>query len=171
MPDGRAAMIETVPEPPGWPEGSVPEATAVIGQLARTHDLLQSQVGKLLRPLGLSAGSFTILVVLDQAGGVLAPSEISARAAVTRAGVTGLVDALERLGLVVREADPTDRRRNRVLLTDPGREMLGWLVPTMQREEAELMAGLSPGDQRLLRRLLAEVADHVMTGRTARSQT
>lgn len=170
MPDRGTAMIEAVPDSPGWPAGTAPEASAVMAQLARTHDLLQSQVGKLLRPLGLSIGSFTILVVLDQAGGTLAPSEISARAAVTRAGVTGLVDALERLGLVAREADPKDRRRNRVLLTGPGRDLLGWLMPTMRRVEAELISGLSDNDQRLLRRLLAKVAEDVMTGRSARRQ-
>lgn len=138
-----------------------PEVAAAVLELARAHDLLQNEVGRLLRPAGLSAGSFAVLGALDRAGGSLSPSRISEVVGVTRAGVTGLVDSLERRALVVRRDDPRDRRRTDVVLTDGGRDLLATLEPEILRHEAELMGGLTAKDLSSLRRLLARIADHV----------
>ena len=52
--------------------------------------------------------------------GVTSPVLIARRLRVNRAVVTGLLDRLEQRGLVRREPDPTDRRRQRIVLTDAG---------------------------------------------------
>ncbi len=156
------ATVQSGHEPAESAADARPEATAAIVQLARTHDLLQTEVGRLLRPAGLSAGSFAVLGALERAGGSLSPSRISKAIGVTRAGVTGLVDSLERRELVVRRDDPRDRRRTDVILTDAGRDMLATLEPELLRHEAELMSGLTARDLTSLRRLLARVAEHVI---------
>lgn len=52
--------------------------------------------------------------------GVTSPVLIARRLRVNRAVVTGLLDRLEQRGLVRREADPVDRRRQRIVMTPAG---------------------------------------------------
>jgi DNA-binding MarR family transcriptional regulator len=48
------------------------------------------------------------------------PGQLARRLRVTPAVITGLLDRLERRGYVRREADPEDRRRLRLVLTESG---------------------------------------------------
>jgi DNA-binding MarR family transcriptional regulator len=65
--------------------------------------------------------SFRQLVVLFQIRqGVTSPVALASRLGISRAVVTGLLDRLEQRGLVRREADPTDRRRLRLVVTPAG---------------------------------------------------
>ena len=52
--------------------------------------------------------------------GVTSPVLIARRLRVNRAVVTGLLDRMEQRGLVRREADPVDRRRQRIAMTPAG---------------------------------------------------
>lgn len=52
--------------------------------------------------------------------GVTSPVLIARRLRVNRAVVTGLLDRMEQRGLVRREADPVDRRRQRIVMTPAG---------------------------------------------------
>jgi DNA-binding MarR family transcriptional regulator len=77
--------------------------------------------------------------------------------------VTSLVDDLERLGLVERQPDPTDRRATLVALTHQGREVLTEADQQRRRHAEELLARLDPPEQdellRLLHRLVDDPAD------------
>ncbi|AWB92299.1 MarR family winged helix-turn-helix transcriptional regulator [Aeromicrobium chenweiae] len=57
-------------------------------------------------------------------GGADTASELGRRTAVTKQAAAKTIAALEERGYVSREADPADRRRTRVLVTDRGRSML-----------------------------------------------
>jgi DNA-binding MarR family transcriptional regulator len=61
---------------------------------------------------------------LDQRG-ALSQGELGRLMGLTSGGVTGLVDRLERRGIARRVADPHDRRRNRVELTEEATQTLG----------------------------------------------
>jgi DNA-binding MarR family transcriptional regulator len=92
--------------------------------------------------------------------------------------VTGLVDALETSGLVVRRPHPTDRRATLVELTGDGARMAG----EMARGKAELATGLFAGlstrevEQftatlgRVIERLNAMVAEPPEAGETEEAQ-
>jgi DNA-binding MarR family transcriptional regulator len=67
-------------------------------------------------------------------------STIAARANITPQAVGELVDDLERLGYVVRQPDPDDRRAKRIVLTDRGRESVAAALDTIATMEAELDA-------------------------------
>lgn len=54
------------------------------------------------------------------ADGPLSPGAIAGRLHVTSASVTGVIDRLERVGLVERSPHPTDRRRVLVTITPAG---------------------------------------------------
>ncbi len=75
--------------------------------------------------------------------------------------MVGWIDRLEALGFACRGADPTDRRRHAVEITDSGREWLAGATARMGDRAAEFLGGLDPSEreelvdllQRVLRRL------------------
>ncbi len=79
---------------------------------------------------------------------------------IDRSTMVGLIDGLERRGLVVREASPNDRRSHALRLSGKGAELLGRLEDAARAHESEWAATLSAAERRqlieLLRRLAAE---------------
>jgi DNA-binding MarR family transcriptional regulator len=93
---------------------------------------------------GIDAAGFSqrpahsaVMAHIDIDGGTRL-STIAARANITPQAVGELVDDLERLGYVVRQPDPDDRRAKRILLTDRGRECVAAALDTIAALEAEL---------------------------------
>src|SRR5690348_7373616 len=70
--------------------------------LERTHITVRPLFERLFRPYGLSGSTFNVLMVLRSAEAALAPHEIGEQVVVTRPTVTGLLETLERRGLVRR---------------------------------------------------------------------
>jgi DNA-binding MarR family transcriptional regulator len=89
----------------------------------------------------------------------LSPAEIADHTGVTRATITGLVDTLERDGLVLRTPDPEDRRMLSVGLTERGEKLLRTILPPHFRQMAWLMEPLSEGERKTLVRLLTKVLE------------
>ncbi len=69
---------------------------------------------------------------------------------ITPAGVTDLVDRLERRGLVRRARDPEDRRAVRVELTAAGRRLFGETRRRVIQRATEVVRRLDPADYRAL---------------------
>ena len=84
-------------------------------------------------------------------------NELSRHLMVTGGNVTGIVDPLEKEGLVERAAEPADRRAYRVRLTRAGRKAFGDMARAHEEWIAELLAGLSRREHAELYRLLAKV--------------
>jgi DNA-binding MarR family transcriptional regulator len=70
--------------------------------------------------------------------------------AVTARNLTGLVDALERDGLVERLPHPNDRRATLVRITPAGERVAGELLAEQRAALTELLAELPEADQRNL---------------------
>lgn len=83
--------------------------------------------------------------------------QAAGRLGVDRTTMVGLLDGLESKGLISRQPDPADRRRNVVVLTGAGRRALKAAKAASDRAERELLADLSPTEARQLRALLARV--------------
>ena len=71
--------------------------------------------------------------------------------------MTGLIDTLERDGLVRREPDPDDRRMMSVRLTPKADAFVAELVPAHFRIMARLMAPLSETERKTLVSLLTKI--------------
>lgn len=150
-------------EPIGMPEdfleqspgGSV-VATEAVMNTVQTADILLDRIGKLLRPLGVSSAGALVLGILRDHG-AMPPSELGQRLIVTRATVTGLLDSLERRGLVRRERDHADRRRLTVHITDEGLAILAELRPLVHEEEKRWLSGLSDSELRRFIEMLHRV--------------
>ena len=110
---------------------------------------------------GLSHGRFAVLMQLsrkaDKASQPRTPAELAKLTGVTRATMTGLVDTLERDGLVRREPDPDDRRMMFVDLTERGRRALLEVLPGQFDYMSEVMSPLPEGERRTLVRLLSKI--------------
>ena len=69
----------------------------------------------------LSLQQLTVLSLVRTEG--LGLAELARRSMVAPTVITGIVDRLERQGLIRREADTHDRRVNRLVLTEAGQEL------------------------------------------------
>jgi DNA-binding MarR family transcriptional regulator len=111
---------------------------------------------------GMTPGRFTVLMLLfDKLAGVCVPqtpADLAEKANVARATITGLVDTLERDGLVTRTHDSGDRRMMLVHLTPKGQAALEAILPGHFRQMAAQMAALSEHERKTLVRLLSKVA-------------
>jgi DNA-binding MarR family transcriptional regulator len=74
--------------------------------------------------------------------------------------MTGLIDTLERDGLVRREPDPTDRRMMSVLLTEKAERFLVGISPAHFKLMTRIMAPLSESERKTLVRLLTKVLEN-----------
>lgn len=91
---------------------------------------------------GLSEGRFQVLVRLHhQPSGRFTMGELAEMLDITPRTVTGLVDNLERDGLVKRVDDPDDRRSVYAEITEQGRER----VNALWRESAGIQAAVTRG--------------------------
>ena len=138
-----------------FPNGSrlATEAFLNLGMLVGA---VRSAVEMLVAREGLpSMAAFNVLSVLGGDPAPLRPSAIAERMMVTRATTTGLLDSLERRGLLRRVAGTGDGRSREVTLTAAGRAIVDRLVPAMHTFERELMGALSDAE---LRRLVGMIA-------------
>lgn len=110
-----------------------------------------------LDPLGINGRELAVLLLL-QAREPESQQQTAARLRVDRTTMVALLDGLEANGLVAREPDPADRRRNVVALTDAGRRMLDRAVRASDKAERRLLAALDEAERTQLRQLLARVA-------------
>jgi DNA-binding MarR family transcriptional regulator len=106
----------------------------------------------------LSAGKFTVLMQLYTAKQDIPPSEFAERANVTRATITGLLDGLEREGLVQRKRHPHDRRMLTVHLTDNGKALIESILPDHFCRTKGLMANLTSKEKSTLVKLLMKLS-------------
>lgn len=115
----------------------------------------------LLAPHGLSEGRFVLLFLLDSAPDGLAPNALAERAGVTRATITGLLDGLEREGLIARHAEASDRRALRIRLTRAGKQVAKAVFEQHGHWIAGLYGGLSSTERKQLATLLNKVAQRL----------
>lgn len=141
------------------PDGDVLATEAVMNTI-RTADLLFDQIGRLLRPLHVSAAGGLVLGILRDHG-TMPPSEIGERLQVTRATVTGVVDSLERRGFVRRRPHPVDRRSVLVEITPEGMAVLQELRVLVHRQERAWMSVVSRDELRVYIDLLHRIQDSV----------
>lgn len=123
-----------------------------------------------LAPYGLSEGRFVLLFLLDGAEDGLSPRDLAERAGVTPATITGLLDGLERDGLIVRTPDGQDRRKVRIRLTDAGRDVGARAFARHGGWIAGLFSDLSVADRAGLGRALAQVRAQVGGGPAGRER-
>lgn len=135
-----------------------PSALKTCALLLRTGSDLLAVFEKFLGRHGLSQGRFLTLIVLNRTPDeVVTPSTLAEKIGVKRATMTGLLDGLERDGLVERLDHPQDRRKIGLRLTGKGRQTLDAILPDYYRNIAKLMVRLTEKERLDLISLLGKV--------------
>ncbi len=96
---------------------------------------------------------FAVLARLAEIGPV-SQNHLGRETAMDAATIKGVVDRLAKLGYVATSADPADRRRLTVTLTEAGSQLYGSRVGTALQVSASTVAPLSADEARLLKDLL-----------------
>lgn len=104
----------------------------------------------------LRLAHFAVLSALSDFG-PLAQHEIADRLDLNRSHLVRYVDDIEQRGLVRRDRDPDDRRRQRVALTPAGRALLRRLRAFASRSQEEFLQALSEPERETLIELLRRV--------------
>lgn len=134
----------------GLPNGITNQDHEALLNILATADLIKKESTRLFEPLGITAAQFNVLILLlaQTGNGTINQRELSRMLMVNRANVTGLIDRLEKLGLVSRVADDNDRRANRVGLTVQGREIAGQAQELYLNRIHVIMGALDRGQWR-----------------------
>ncbi|MFC9996423.1 MarR family winged helix-turn-helix transcriptional regulator [Nocardia sp. NPDC127526] len=111
----------------------------------------------LLAPLGIKPPQFGTLRILEANDG-LSQQQLCEALGIHRNVMVGLVDDLEKRGLVERRKHPTDRRAHAVHLLPAAAAILARAEELVTGLDAELLAPLDPGERTALVELLQRVA-------------
>jgi DNA-binding MarR family transcriptional regulator len=128
-------------------------ALSVWVRLLKAHGLVLRQVRRRL-PARVTLPQFDVLAQLHRRSDGMTAGELTRELLVTPGNVTGVVDRLERLGLVLRRPVPEDRRAVRVVLTARGRDLMRRAIPRHGRDLEDILSGVPASDLTRLRRLL-----------------
>lgn len=106
-----------------------PRITAV-GLLFEAHAGLSTRFTTQLEEHGLSAVEFEVITRLARSpGNQLRMTDLAAQTSLSTSGVTRVVDRMERDGLLVRQACPSDRRSSYAVVTAAGMQRLNETLP------------------------------------------
>jgi DNA-binding MarR family transcriptional regulator len=133
----------------------------VVTRLARVRSHLDAGQLQVFRSFDLSPADFRVIVALRRAGPPyeLPQARLMTQLALTSGTISLRVDRLSKRGIVTREADPDDRRGQRIRLSATGLRLFDQITPLHLANEDRLLSGLSDAERgtlaRLLRKLLA----------------
>jgi DNA-binding MarR family transcriptional regulator len=103
--------------------------------LARTHAAVSGRVQEALTEAGLPPLAwFDVLSTVAEADGRVKMGELAEALAITRGGLTKLVDRLVKAGLLERAFCETDRRVSYATLLPAGAELLNEMLPVVSGE-------------------------------------
>jgi DNA-binding MarR family transcriptional regulator len=127
--------------------------------LRALSQMIRSRLGTRLSEIGLTVTWYAVLNVLER-GEAETGADLSRYFSTDPTAITRAIDRLEGAGLVKREKDSTDRRRNTVVLTPKARQ----LMPTAHsfaRENEDLFFGVLGEDERqVFETLLGKLVDN-----------
>jgi DNA-binding MarR family transcriptional regulator len=158
-----AVMIATRHPTRTKPTEAPPETA--VRALVRTFGLLERVQQPYWARFGISGSQWGVLramhrAQIEQPGG-LRLTDLSQRLLVRPPSVTGVIDRLQRAGLVVRGASSGDLRTKRVSLTPRGRQLVEQVLAGHRARLHLLLAGLSDSDQAKLYQLLMRWGEHL----------
>ena len=132
-------------------------------QILRTNDQLQNRLGRFFRGYGLTSSQYNVLRILRGEGQPLPSLEIAERMVQVVPAITGLIDRLEKQGLVERKRCEQDRRIVYVALTTKAGELLEQIDSPLNALHKELLGHLTRTELNELSRLLEQARANMLT--------
>jgi DNA-binding MarR family transcriptional regulator len=140
----------------GWESDSLERS--IIRSLRRIIRAVGLYSRELLRRRNLTTSQLATLRQLGRHG-ALSAGDLARGISVSQATVTGIVDRLERRGLVTRSRDSEDRRRVVIDLTDPGRQAVASSPPPLHERFMVRLAELPEDERREIDRMLRRIVE------------
>jgi len=144
-----------------------PTALEACYFLLRTGSDVLSAFDENLSRHQMSQSRFIVLLMLRRAQLAkegpkeMSPSLLAEQASVSRGTMTGLLDGLEREGLIERHLQGGDRRMFSIRMTEKGKDTLDRISPDYYIRIAGLMANLNEKERKTLVSLLAKVSQGI----------
>ncbi|MDQ0380554.1 MarR family winged helix-turn-helix transcriptional regulator [Amycolatopsis thermophila] len=116
-----------------------------------------------LAEAGARGYHYRLLAALEESGPA-SQATLGRRSAIHLSDLVATINELAERGLVSREPDPADRRRNVVTITAAGRRQLKRLDKEITRVQDDLLAPLTAAERDQLTALLGRVLRHHTAG-------
>lgn len=133
-----------------------PEWLSTLRELVRCYQSFEACSAGHIRTLGLTPPQFDIIVTLGSTHGMTC-KELSDRTLITKGTLTGVLDRLERKGMLSRHNAPDDGRSFIVRLTALGQTTFEQVFPTHLAFIAPTFETLSPAERSAIEQLLARL--------------
>lgn len=136
-----------------------PSPTGVVGRISRLSGHFRRSVDTYLEEYGLSWETFDLIATLRRGGAPyeMSPTELYKSSLMSASAVTNRIDKVAAMGLIVRSADPDDRRSVKVKLSREGKKLIDKVIERHFEEEAALLAPLSVQERTQLANLLSKL--------------
>ena len=138
---------------------------AVFRAFLRASGLVRRVMEPFFAQFGISGAQWGVLRALGRAQDEgelgLRLTDIGDRLLIRPPSVTGVIDRLERLGLVERTSSSQDMRAKFVTFTPAGRQLFGRVKKDRQAKVDAILGGLSPKEQTELGALLRRLGAHL----------
>src|SRR3954469_3366577 len=135
--------------------------------LLTTFGMLRRVMEPFFARHGISGAQWGVLRALQRAADDgrhgLRLMDLSDRLLIRPPSVTGVVDGLERLGLVERAADESDQRSKQISLTSSGRKLVKQILRSHGQRVQTIMGDLNGQEQAELQRLLERLKSRLAT--------
>jgi len=140
-----------------WP------SVEILLNFVHAYDVLTVHFSKLMHAYNLSPAVFNVLMILSRSSEKkFKQHDISKLLLVSRANVTGLVNALVRKGLAKRESDRNDRRAWLVTITGKGKVLLETYLPLHYAEAYRILSGFEPAEKKEVNRLICKLRNGIL---------
>ncbi|NIH79797.1 MarR family winged helix-turn-helix transcriptional regulator [Amycolatopsis viridis] len=127
--------------------------------LSQTAQYAHRLVSEGLSEVGARGYHYRLLTALEESGPA-SQAALGRRSAIHLSDLVATITELADQGLVSREPDPADRRRNVITITPAGRRQLKRLEKRIARVQDELLAPLTAAERDQLTTLLTRLLDH-----------
>lgn len=131
---------------------------SILSSLRRITRAIDLHSRKLASEYELTAPQLVCLRQLSK-DGPLAPSRLAREVSLSQATITGIVDRLERAGLVERRRDQKDRRQVSIHVTQKGNELVQRAPLPLQERFAGRLEKLGQQKQALIDTTLKEIVE------------
>jgi DNA-binding MarR family transcriptional regulator len=151
------------PTPPGASVSGVADRfalgvldTLLNFRLRRIRNHLTERYRQETRRLGLSAGAFSVLALIEANPGI-SQVDLARFGSFDRTVMVGIIDDLEGRGWAHRAGDPNDRRRHQVEITEAGREALDGMLARALDNERPAREALTAAELKVFRIALDKI--------------
>ncbi len=130
----------------------VSEAT-LLYLIKQLELVVRSCLEAVLKEVGLTVTQYTALTVLERRPG-LTSAELAKNSFVRAQTMGQVTNELEERGLITRQNDPANQRRQPLSISDAGRALLDQVEPAVEEIEAQMVAALPRLEVRRFREAL-----------------